>query len=114
LSGVDALRLFADLHIEANRDSKPVIARIEPGTEPARRKFSPGDVLLSVLSKKDWEHGARDNSRWRSVDTIAELESRIATAWSQFDFAVGLRFRRQDGSKREIYIWEILTPTAAF
>jgi len=114
LSGIDALRLFADIYIEPQRDKNLVIARIEPGTQPARLKFSPGDILLSVLSKKDWEHGARDNSRWRSVDTIAELETRMATAWSDFDFAVGLRFRLKDGSKREMYIWEILTPTAAF
>jgi len=114
LSGIDALRLFADVHIEPRADKKLVIARIEPGTGPARRRFSPGDVLLSVLSKKDWKHGARDNSRWRSVDTIEDLETRMATAWSELDFTVGLRFRLKDGSKRELYIWEILTPTAAF
>jgi serine protease DegS len=114
MSGVDALRLFADIRLQQEKDRKLVLARIDPGTELARLRLSVGDVLQSVLSKKDWDHGARDNSRWRSVDTFADLEERVATAWSEFDFAVGLRFRLKNGSKVEVYVWEMLTPTAAF
>lgn len=72
-----------------------------------------GDVLQSVLSKKDWAHGAKDNSRWRSVHTTPELEARLETAYSDLDFCLGLRFRSKDGTKREMLVWEILTPTAA-
>jgi hypothetical protein len=48
------------------------------------------------------------------VHTLADLEERLATAYSDLDFALGARFRSKDGIKREIYVWEILTPTAAF
>ena len=112
LSGADALRYFGDLEIETHGDEL-VVTTVESGSQPADFRIAAGDVLKSVLSKKDWEHGAVDNSRWRSVRSFEELESRLETAYSDFDFALGLRFKAKDGAKREMYIWEILTPTPA-
>jgi S1-C subfamily serine protease len=113
LSGIDSLRFFGELEIVRQDDDTLVVGSVIPGSEPSRAKIASGDVLLSVLSKKDWEHGAKDNSRWRSVHTVTELESRLDTAYSEFDFCLGLRFRAKDGTKRELLLWEILTPTAA-
>jgi S1-C subfamily serine protease len=114
LAGVDALRFFGDVEIAARDSDTLVVSAVTPGSDPSQEKIVPGDVLLSVLSKKDWEHGTKDNARWRSVHTLADLEERLATAYSDLDFALGARFRSKDGIKREIYVWEILTPTAAF
>ena len=113
LSAVDALRYFGELEVEA-RGEDLVVGSVEKGSNPTYYKVASGDVLKSVLSKKDWEHGAADNSRWRSVRTIAELEDRVATAYSDLDFWVGLRFKSKDGTKREMFLWQILSPTAAF
>lgn len=112
LSAVDALRFFGELEIETKGEDL-LVGPVRSGSTPTYYKVASGDALKSVLSKKDWEHGATDNSRWRSVKSIAELEERLATAYSDFDFAVGLRFRGKDGGKREMYIWEILTATPA-
>ena len=113
LAGIDALRFFGDLEIVPGQDDRLVVASVSPGSELAHYKVAAGDVLQSVLSKKDWEHGAKDNSRWRSVHTVADLESRLETAYSDLDFYLGLRFKSKDGTKRELFLWEILTPTAA-
>lgn len=113
LAGIDALRFFGNLALVPGDGEKLVVASVVPGSEPARLKIAPGDVLQSVLSKKDWSHGAKDNSRWRSVRTVADLEARLETAYSDLDFYLGLRFRSRDGTKRELWLWEILTPTAA-
>ena len=113
LSGADALRYFGALEIEARGDEL-VVTTVAAGSPPAEARVGAGDVLKSVLSKKDWEHGAVDNSRWRSVKSLDDLESRLETAYSDFDFALGLRFKTaKDGVKREMYVWEILTPTPA-
>ncbi|HET8947298.1 MAG TPA: trypsin-like peptidase domain-containing protein [Candidatus Polarisedimenticolia bacterium] len=112
LAALDALRFFGDLEIEA-RGEDLVVGTVRSGSTPSYYRIAAGDTLKSVLSKKDWEHGATDNSRWRSVRDVAELEERLATAYSDLDFAVGLRFRGKDGGKREMYVWEILTPTPA-
>src|SRR3989338_882109 len=113
LAGIDALRFFGNLDLVPGDGEKLVVASVVPGSEPARLKIAPGDVLQSVLSKKDWSHGAKENSRWRSVRTVADLEARLETAYSDLDFCLGLRFRSRDGTKRELWLWEILTPTAA-
>lgn len=112
LSAIDALRFFGDLEVEAHGEDL-VVTKVHSGSSPAYWKVTSGDVLKSILSKKDWEHGATDNSRWRAVKTVQDLEERLATAYSDFDFTVGLRFKTKDGAKREMYVWEILTPTAA-
>jgi hypothetical protein len=112
LSGADALRYYGDLDIEARGDEL-VVRSVESGSLPAQVRIAAGDVLKSVLSKKDWEHGAADNSRWRPVKSLEDLESRLETAYSDLDFALGLRFKAKDGSKREIFVWEYLTPTPA-
>jgi S1-C subfamily serine protease len=113
LSGIDALRFFGNLELDSKDGKRLVVASITPGSALARLKVVPGDVLRSVLSKKDWSHGAKDNARWRRVRTVAELETRLETAYSDFDFFLGLRFRSHDGEKRELFLSEILTPTAA-
>ena len=113
LQAVDALRFFGGLELLAEGGDRLVVGAVAPGSETALLKVGKGDVLLSVLSKKDWTHGAKDNSRWRSVHTAADLEGRIQTAYSDLDFCLGLRFRSKDGTKREVFLWEILTPTAA-
>jgi len=113
LAGIDALRFFGGLDLVPQDGDRLVVASVTPGSQLAHLKIAPGDVLQSVLSKKDWVHGAKDNSRWRSVHTVADLESRLETAYSDLDFCLGLRFRAKDGTKRELLVWEILTPTAA-
>jgi len=113
LTGVDALRFFAGLDLVPQGDDRLVVASVVPGSELAHYKIAAGDVLQSILSKKDWLHGAKDNSRWRSVHTVSDLETRLETAYSDLDFYLGLRFKSKDGTKRELYLWEILSPTAA-
>jgi S1-C subfamily serine protease len=113
LAGIDALRFFGNLEIVPQDGDRLVVASVASGSELAHFKVAPGDILQSVLSKKDWEHGARDNARWRSVHTASDLEARIETAYSDLDFCLGLRFKSKDGTKREMLLWEILTPTAA-
>ncbi len=113
LSGLDALRFYGDIELAPNDDKRLVVDYVAPGSELARLDVGPGDVLLSVLSKKDWTHGARDNSRWRRVRTVDDLEARLETAYSDLDFCLGLRFRARDGRKREMLLWQVLTPTAA-
>ena len=113
LTGIDALHFFGGLDLVPRDGDKLIVASVTPGSEVAHYKIGPGDVLQSVLSKKDWAHGAKDNSRWRSVHTVADLESRLETAYSDLDFCLGLRFRAKDGSKRDLFVWQILTPTAA-
>src|SRR6266571_311687 len=113
LGGIDALRYFGDLDLATRDEDTLVVASVTPGSELAHPKISAGDILQGVLSKKDWVHGAKDNSRWRSVHTVADLETRLETAYSDLDFYLGLRFRSKDGAKRELFLWEILTPTGA-
>src|SRR5262245_946262 len=113
LTGIDALRFFGDVDVVPAQGDRLVVATVVPGSALARLKVAPGDILQSVLSKKDWVHGAKDNSRWRSVRTVADLEARLATAYSDLDFCLGLRFKAKDGAKRELLLWEILTPTGA-
>ena len=113
LTGIDALHFFGGLDLVPRDGDKLIVASVTPGSEVTHYKIGPGDVLQSVLSKKDWAHGAKDNSRWRSVHTVADLESRLETAYSDLDFCLGLRFRAKDGSKRDLFVWQILTPTAA-
>ena len=113
LAGIDALRFFGSLELVPGDGDRLVVASVAPGSAPAQIKVARGEVLQSVLSKKDWSHGAKDNSRWRSVRGVADLEARLETAYSDFDFCLGLRFRSKDGTKREVLLWEILTPTAA-
>jgi S1-C subfamily serine protease len=114
LTGLDALRYFGDLELGPRKeDGRIVLSFVTPGSEAAHLKLAAGDLLQSVLSKKDWAHGAKDNARWRSVRSVADLEERLQTAYSDLDFALGLRFRSRAGTRRELYVWEILTPTGA-
>jgi len=113
LTGIDALHFFGDLDVVPQDGDRLVVAAVLPGSQVAHFKVARGDVLQSVLSKKDWVHGAKDNSRWRSVRTVADLESRLEMAYSDLDFCLGLRFKSKDGTKRELLLWEILTPTGA-
>src|SRR5262249_6446250 len=113
LAGIDALRFFGNVEGTPQGDDRIVVATVAPGSELAHDKIAAGDVLQSVLSKKDWLHGAKDNSRWRSVHTVADLETRMETAYSDLDFCLGLRFKTKDGTKREVFLWEILSPTGA-
>jgi S1-C subfamily serine protease len=112
LAGLDALRYFGGLNLGSNGD-RLVVESVLPGSEAAVQKIVAGDVLLGVLSKKDWVDGAKDNSRWRSVRTVEDLEERLKTAYSDLDFCVGLRLRNKAGIRREILLWDILTPTGA-
>jgi len=113
LSGIDALRFFGSLEVAPKDDDNLVVTSVAPGSEVAHFKVGPGDVLQSVLSKKDWLHGAKDNSRWRSVHTVADLEARLETAYSDLDFCLALRFKSKDGTKRELPLCQILSPTGA-
>jgi len=113
LSGVDSLRFFGGVGIAPRDGDTLVVSEVLSGSAIDDRKIRPGDALVSVLSKKDWEHGAKDNSRWRSVRTPADLEERVATAYSDFDFCLGLRFRTKQGEKREVLVCDFLTSTGA-
>jgi S1-C subfamily serine protease len=111
LSGQDSLRFFGGVGIGARSDNTLVVEEVTPGSTTAGSKIGPGDVLLSVLSKKDWEHGAKDNTRWRSVRTMAEIEERVATGYSDLDFCLGLRFKTKKGEKEEVLVCKFLTQT---
>jgi len=113
LAGLDALRLFGGLEFSPEEGGRLVVDLVASGSHAAAEHVSIHDVLLSVLSKKDWLHGSKDNSRWRSVHDREDLETYLKTSYSDLDFCVGLRFRTRDGSKREMLIWEVLSPPSA-
>jgi len=109
LTGADSLRFFGGVGIAARDNGTLVVEDVTPGSTTAYHKVAPGDVLLSVLSKKDWDAGAKDNARWRSVHTQADVEERVATAYSDLDFCLGLRFKKKDGDKEEFRVCRFLT-----
>ena len=113
LSGVDSLRFFGEVEVAPGEDGRLAVTAVTPGSYTARAKIAPGDELQKVLTKKDWDHGPKDNARWRSVRSVGDLESYLANAYSDFDFFVGVRFRCKDDTKRELFLWEFLTPTGA-
>jgi len=112
LSPLDSLRYYGGAGVEA-RDNGLVVREVVPDSIVSVRKVRVGDVLQSVMSKKDWEHGARDNSRWRSVHTLADLDERVSTAYSDIDFCLGLRFKDAKGEKHEAWVCDFLSPTGA-
>jgi serine protease DegS len=113
LAGLDALRYHGGFDAEARGDSGIVVTRVLPGTRARAAKIASGDALQSVFIKKDLERADRGIARWRSVRSIQELEERLAAAYSDSDFFVGLRFRGKDGSKRELFLWDILVSSSA-
>lgn len=113
LSPVDSLRYYGGAGIEARGDNSLVVREVVPSSPVANAKVHVGDVLQSVLSKKDWEHGARDNTRWRSVRSLDDLVERVSTAYSDIDFCLGLRFKDAKGEKREVTVCDWLSPTGA-
>ena len=66
-------------------------------------------LLRSLRVRSSVEIDRHDRENWR----IKKFETRLETAYSDLDFALGLRFKSKDGTKRELYLWEILSPTAA-
>ena len=113
LSPIDSLRYYGGGGIEAGGGNTLVVREVVPDSIVAGGRVKVGDVLQSVLSKKDWAHGARDNSRWRSVRTLADLDERVSTAYSDIDFCLGLRFKSQNGERREVIVCDFLSPTGA-
>jgi len=112
-AGLDTLRFYGGVDLVPDRKEGLVVRRVVPGSLGAQVKVSIGDSLEKVLSKKDLEHVERANARWRSVDDVKDLERFLATAYSDYDFYVGLRFRSRNGVRHELFLWNLLGPSSA-
>jgi S1-C subfamily serine protease len=112
LSALDALRHYGGVEISPH-GRRLEVTRVLPRTVAARSKIRPGDVLRSVLIKKDLQHAHRANARWRSVRNVEKLEELLEYSYSETDFFVGLRFNPSDGPKRMMYLLEFLVGTDA-
>jgi S1-C subfamily serine protease len=113
LAALDTLGYLGGLEAEPRSDAAIVVTTVRPGTAARDAKIVAGDILQAVLIKKDLEHAERDTARWRSVRSVQEFEERLESAYSDFDFFVGLRFKAKDGQRRELYLWDVLSPTSA-
>ncbi len=112
-AGLDTLRFYGGVDLIADRKEGLIVRRVLPGSLAAQAKVSIGDQLEKVLSKKDLEHVERNNARWRSVDDVQDLERFLATAYSDVDFYVGLRFRSRSNVRHELFLWNLLGPSNA-
>ncbi|MGH9749407.1 MAG: trypsin-like peptidase domain-containing protein [Candidatus Polarisedimenticolia bacterium] len=113
LTPLDTLGYYGGLVAGPRSDTVIAVTAVRPGTMARAAKIAPGDVLQSILIKKDLEHAERDTARWRTVHGLKELEDLMASAYSEFDFFVGLRFKSKDGQRRELFLWDVLSPTDA-
>ncbi|MCI0655879.1 MAG: trypsin-like peptidase domain-containing protein [Acidobacteria bacterium] len=113
LVGADALRFYGGLEIAGGGSSGLTISRVLPGTDASAAKLKTGDVLASLYTKKDMVHVEKSDARWRGVKNLEDLEEQIPRAYGDLDFALGLKFRCQDGEKREILLYYPLTATNA-
>jgi S1-C subfamily serine protease len=113
LAGPDVLRYFAGVELEADPDGRVAVRKVLPNTEASAAEIGEGDVLKSLFTKKDLENADRSRARWRSVRDAADLERLVEMAYSDLDFAIGLRFQGQDGRRRDLYIFNFLLPTSA-
>ncbi|HXH27655.1 MAG TPA: hypothetical protein VNL37_01350, partial [Candidatus Polarisedimenticolia bacterium] len=112
LTPLDALRFYGGFELAWKRRALEV-TKILPLTWAADSSILPGDVLQSVLIKKDLEHAERDNARWRSVHDPGDLEKLFPYAYSDFDLFLGLRFRLQDGGTRTVLLDAFLAASDA-
>jgi serine protease Do len=112
LSALDALRFYGGLEV-APRGRKLVVTNVLPRTLAAGSAIETGDVLQSVLIKKDLKQADRGSARWRSVRNVEKLEKFLQYAYSDIDFFVGLHFKRQRGQNRDLYLYELLISTNA-
>jgi S1-C subfamily serine protease len=112
LSALGALRAYGGLEV-APRGKKLTVKQVLPKTLAEFQGIEPGDVLQSVLIKKDLERADKGNARWRTVRNVEKLEEYLDYAYSDLDFFVGLRFKPADGPKRRIYLHELLISTNA-
>jgi hypothetical protein len=113
LEGADALLFFGGLEIAPRGPSALAVTRVLRGTPASDAKVVPGDVLQSLLVKKDLQHAERQTAWWRSARDLEDLQRLVANGYSDLDFFLGLRFRGKDGTKRDMYLWEILTASDA-
>lgn len=113
LEGADLLRFYGGFEIAPRGSSGLMVTRVLPGSEAAAEKVAPGDLLQSLLVKKDLERAERDTARWRQVKDIEGLERLLQSAYSEFDFFIGVRLRARAGEKRELYLGGILSATDA-
>jgi len=112
LSALDALRSYGGLEVSL-RGKKLTVKRVLPQSLADYEDIEAGDVLQSVLIKKDLEQADRGKARWRSVRNVEKLEEYLDFAYSDLDFFVGLRLKQKDGDKRRIYLHELLISTNA-
>ncbi len=112
LSALGALRAYGGLEVTI-RKKKLTVKQVLPKTLADFHGIVPGDVLQSVLIKKDLERADKGNARWRTVRNVEKLEEYLDYAYSDLDFFVGLRFKPADGPKRRIYLHELLISTNA-
>ena len=113
LRGTEALRRLGGLELEARGTSEIIVSKVLPESEAHDARLKEGDVLKDLLTKKDLDRADKDNARWRNVKNFEDLEQLVALGYSDFDFYLGLRFRGQDGEKRYLYLYELLSPVSA-
>ena len=113
IKGIDALQFYGGLEVAAKGRSVLTVTRVLPRSEAAQAGVVPGDVLRSMLVKKDLRRAERRTARWRAVRNLADLERWVANGYSDLDFFIGLRFRCRDGETRRLYLREFLSPTGA-
>lgn len=112
LSALSALRAYGGLEVSL-RKRKLSVTRVLPKTLADDQGVKAGDVLQSVLIKKDLERADKRTARWRTVHDVEKLEEYLDYAYSDLDFFVGLRFKPEDGPRRSIFLLEMLISTNA-
>jgi serine protease Do len=110
LSAIDTLLLYGGLELAPRSDGALAVTRVRQGSAAAAAKIETGDLLQSVLVKKDLANADRNNATWRPARDAAELEKNLSYAWSDFDFFVVLKLRGRDGDRRTLPLLELLTP----
>jgi len=109
LHGPEALMVYGGVEIEPSTSQGLVVSRVIPGSTASAAKIKPGDVLISLFTKKDVERFDKFDARWRGVRSIPELEENVGRAYSDMDFAMGVKFRCADGEKRDFVLYAPVT-----
>jgi S1-C subfamily serine protease len=113
LPGLQALRFYGGIELEERSDSL-VVTRVLPGSSAHDEKIAVGDVLESLFVKKNLERAEQNNTRWRPVHTSQDLETRLASAYSDVDFFAGARFRSHAGERKVLVLFDLADPPGVF
>jgi serine protease Do len=113
LSGLQALRFYGGIELEARADLL-VVTNVNPASSAHDAKIAAGDVLESLFVKKNLEHAEQNNARWRPVHTPQDVDARLASAYSDVDFFAAARFRSHAGEHKDLILFDLADPPGVF